>query len=436
MAFNEGIECSRPSVARDVYTIARIIAKKVRLFPEIQQFLSLALTAMTWGHLPAEGQTLDPLNGDLRHGLMAVTVLAFISFFSASTLFFYLVYKLTKWGLFVKSQPSGHFQHTTATIQRAIDFTLGVDGLFSENDAETGKKADIKIPTAPQRPNQFLVLIINLLLADMHQGGLFVSLGDLASSMFITAIAIHTYLAVVKQRQTPQKVLYATIIAIWVFVYAISLIPIATTRNGAEFGGFFVRAGSWCWINKKYDNLRVFTHYLYIFLGLGTTSVLYLLIFFHFRRQARSESLESPNQGDTMRLQLSRKPAFLIYPVIYVMCTLPLAAGRIAAMAGANVPNGYFGFAGAMIASSGFFDCLLFGTTRNAIVFASEYDVSSADVGLEVINTLTAMLLAAWLYVEWRVKVAIPYLTPEKAEAAVFSEFYKPWSLPEEPQEA
>ncbi|KAJ0142700.1 Ankyrin-3 [Fusarium oxysporum f. sp. albedinis] len=362
---------------------------------------------MAWGDLPVEGRTLDPLNDDLRHGLTAVTVLAFISFFSASTLFFYLVYKLTTWSLFIKSQPSGHFQHTTGPIQRAIGFTLGIDGIFAENNEDANKKADGDAPTAPRRPNQFLVLIINLLLADMHQGvafflnaawlrhnaimvgtascytqGLFVSLGDLASSMFITAIAIHTYLAVVKRRQTPQRVLYAVIIAIWIFVYAISLIPIAATRNGAEFGGFFVRAGSWCWMNRKYENLRLFTHYLYIFLGLGTTSVLYLIIFFHLRRQARFESSGSPSEADTMQLQLSRNPAFLIYPVIYVMCTLPLAAGRIATMAGAHVPNGYFCFAGAMIASNGSFDCLLFGTTRNTIVFASKYEVSSDDVGL------------------------------------------------------
>ncbi|CAJ0554785.1 Ff.00g132980.m01.CDS01 [Fusarium sp. VM40] len=359
---------------------------------------------MAWGDLPPEGQTLDSLGPDLRNGLTAVTVLASISFFSASVLFFYLVYKLTTWSLFIKSQSAGHLHEHTGPIQRAIDFTLGIDGIFSDNNGESNKQDG---EVAPRRPNQFLVLIINLLLADMHQGvafflnavwlrhdsilvgtascytqGLFVSLGDLASSMFITAIAVHTYLAVVKRRQTPQNVLYGVIVAIWVFVYAISLIPIAATRNGAEYGGFFVRAGSWCWMNRKYENLRLFTHYLYIFLGLGTTSILYLIIFFHIRRQASFEASASENEGDAAHLQLSRNPAFLIYPVIYVLCTLPLAAGRIATMAGAHVPNGYFCFAGAMIASNGSFDCLLFGTTRNTIIFASKYDISCNDVGL------------------------------------------------------
>lgn len=72
-----------------------------------------------------------------------------------------------------------------------------------------------------------------------------------------------------------------------------------------------------------------------------------------------------------------------MYPLIYVMCTLPLALGRIATMAGAHVPMGYYCFAGTLIASNGSFDCLLFGTTRHAIVFGSKDDVDIEDTGLE-----------------------------------------------------
>ncbi|RSL55411.1 hypothetical protein CEP53_007095 [Fusarium sp. AF-6] len=379
---------------------------------------------MAWGDLPVESRTLAPLGSDLRNGLTAITVLAFISFFASSGLFFYLLYKLATWHFFIRNQPAGHIQQQTGTIQRALDFTLGIDGIFTDNNANNGENQNAGKAVDEgrrKRPNQFLILIINLLLADMHQGvafflnvewlrrdavvvgtatcytqGLFVSLGDLASSMFITAIAVHTYLAVVSRRRTPQLALYIAIGAIWVFVYVISFAPIAGTSNGAEYGGFFVRAGSWvcitvlhtnrdtdlnkCWMNRRYENLRLLTHYLFIFLALGTTSILYTIIFLNIRRQARSGS--SNDDEDNAQLQLSHNPAFLIYPVIYVLCTLPLAAGRIATMAGANVPNGYFCFAGAMIASNGSFDCLLFGTTRNVIIFASKYEVDSKEIGL------------------------------------------------------
>lgn len=80
-----------------------------------------------------------------------------------------------------------------------------------------------------------------------------------------------------------------------------------------------------------------------------------------------------------------RHPGFLIYPIIYVVCTLPLALGRIATMAGAEVPLSYFCAAGALITSNGWLDVLLWGSTRRSIVFG---DVGEEDVG---INTFTFM---------------------------------------------
>ena len=39
----------------------------------------------------------------------------------------------------------------------------------------------------------------------------------------------------------------------------------------------------------------------------------------------------------------------VLYPVIYTVCTLPLAAGRMAAMQGVVVPYAYYCFAGSAI---------------------------------------------------------------------------------------
>ncbi|KAI5464947.1 hypothetical protein BGZ63DRAFT_379059 [Mariannaea sp. PMI_226] len=369
---------------------------------------------MARGQLSPEGQTLSHLGLDLKSGLTAIVFLSGISFLSSTILFFYLSWKLVTWNLYVKNRRGSQPERETDSTQQAIDFTLGIDGVFSDNNPESnGKNQPPQPPREPQaqllekHPNQFLILIINLLLADMHQSlaflfniewlsrnsivitsptcfvqGMFVSLGDLASSMFITAIAIHTHLAVVRRQPVRQRVLYAAIAVTWLFVYAISLLPIAGTRNGTDVGGFYVRAGAWCWMNNDYENLRLLTHYLFIFIALALTSIIYIHMFLFIRRQERSLG-KIEHEDDASQLQLSRNPAFLIYPIIYVMCTLPLATGRIATMAGANVPLGYFCFAGAMISSNGSFDCLIFGSTRTDIVFASMYEVDAADVGLK-----------------------------------------------------
>jgi G protein-coupled glucose receptor regulating Gpa2 len=119
-------------------------------------------------------------------------------------------------------------------------------------------------------PNQFLVLIMNLLFADIQQSmafllnvtwlakdaisvgttacwtqGWFISTGDLASSVFITTIAAHTYLAIVRNYRLPTWVFYTCIAVLWSFIYGAALIGVIVTENGAGHGGLYVRAGAW-----------------------------------------------------------------------------------------------------------------------------------------------------------------------------------------------
>ena len=72
--------------------------------------------------------------------------------------------------------------------------------------------------------------------------------------------------------------------------------------------------------------------------------------------------------------------AFLLYPVIYVVCTAPLALGRVATMAKADVPISYFCIAGALIGSNGWLDVLLWGLTRRNLLFNA--DVGSEETGI------------------------------------------------------
>lgn len=250
-------------------------------------------------NLPIEGQSLD-LTPSLRAGLRAITILAFISFFTTSTLFLYLGYKLVYHAYIKPARTASNIHHQQQgeepkSFQQSVDFALGIDGIFTERshdkEPERGRRGSkhhtttttLTSPSSPtattttppprrQRspPNQFLLLIFNLLLADMHQGvafflnavwlqhdqvrvgtatcfaqGLFISTGDLASSCFITTIAVHTYLSVVRRYRPSHRTLYCAIAAVWLFVYLISTLPIAATRNGLSSGGFFVRAGSW-----------------------------------------------------------------------------------------------------------------------------------------------------------------------------------------------
>ena len=60
----------------------------------------------------------------------------------------------------------------------------------------------------------------------------------------------------------------------------------------------------------------------------------------------------------------------IIYPTIYALCTLPLAAGRMVAMTGQVIPYWHYCNAGAAITSGGWLDVLIDAFTYRALVFS------------------------------------------------------------------
>ncbi|KAG7287694.1 hypothetical protein NEMBOFW57_007207 [Staphylotrichum longicolle] len=372
---------------------------------------------------------LSPLPAVHRQGLIAVAVLAALSFVSSTVVLLYLTVKLVRWHLRTRKR----FRDATAGLASPpVDLALGLaerhymgaDGKIPESVGQ--KKA---------HPNQFLVLIYNLFLADIHQ----------AASFLLNAVWVGRNGIEFRRRPAGCKgglcrratwqgsAVYITVIFLWAFNYLLMIIGIAMTGNGKDAGGFFVRASAWCWINIRYEGLRLYLHYLWIFISLAITSILYTLIFLSLRKRraqpqprppttdstttihatttfhtptssitdtTKPPSHTSPHTTPLPRPQQPHDPnpsaaaaaaaviqshgghnLFLLYPLIYIACTLPLALGRIATMAGAHVPIAYFCTAGALITSNGWLDVLLWGATRHTLLFGA--DVDTQDSGLE-----------------------------------------------------
>ena len=70
--------------------------------------------------------------------------------------------------------------------------------------------------------------------------GWFVSTGDLASSVFICAISVHTFFGVVKNYRLPARYFYCTIASLWFFVYLMALLGPVLHHDD-----FYVRAAAW-----------------------------------------------------------------------------------------------------------------------------------------------------------------------------------------------
>ncbi|KAH7027236.1 G protein-coupled glucose receptor regulating Gpa2-domain-containing protein [Microdochium trichocladiopsis] len=370
--------------------------------------------------LPPDSDTLVGLSPSHRSGLTAVAFFGTLSFVTSTVLFLFLTVKLIRWRFapHPSSGPSLEQRRAEEDAKNTNDISLG---LTAKNFAT--KPTQSNPPPAPstrgpyrrKAPNQFLILVYNLLLADMHQAtafmlnitwlnrneiavgtdacwaqGFFVSNGDLAASCFITAIAFHTYFSVVRGYRPPHRVLYAMIGFLWVFVYLMGGLGVAITNNGKEAGGLYVRAAAWCWMNVKYEKYRLWLHYFWIFVSLALTSLLYTLVFLSLRSKkpaTSSNNRQGDSRGDSgidaaaaAMAASGHHPAFLVYPIIYVICTAPLAFGRIATMAGANVSVEYFCLAGSLIASNGWLDVVLFSTTRNSIIFKANVDAEEDGI--------------------------------------------------------
>jgi len=221
--------------------------------------------------------SITPLPPVLVHGLGAVATFGFLSFFSTISLFTYLTYKLIWWQLHPPEdddQRSLSPEPESPTISDVNGFLVPDSHLCPQKE-KTWEKPSSMTETFWQRlrkepPNQFLVLIYNLLFADIQQAiafllnvtwltkdsvsvaspvcwaqGWFVSTGDLASSVFIMAIAFHTYLGVCRGYRLPTWGFYSCLAALWGFVYGTALLGVIITNNGSNDGGLYVRAGAW-----------------------------------------------------------------------------------------------------------------------------------------------------------------------------------------------
>ncbi|KAI9051946.1 hypothetical protein LZ554_004201 [Drepanopeziza brunnea f. sp. 'monogermtubi'] len=276
----------------------------------------------------------------------------------------------------------------------------------------------------PIATNQTFVLIYNLLLADFQQAlsfvisfhwlaqnklvgspacfaqGWLVQIGDVASGLWVLAIAVHTFINIVGKRTIRYRTFVIAVVLVWMF--SLFLTVIGPIRSKDEF---FVPAGAWCWMNETHTTERLYLHYIWIFISQLGSLVIYMSIFFFLLRSSLAVSSksqepavltsassidsrtspfkESPTTTTTIistgreqflasRTRILKIASYMVvYPFAYVFLTLPLATARIASMVGRPPPLVFFPVFGALMASCGFVDVILYLTTRKALIQSS-----------------------------------------------------------------
>ena len=94
----------------------------------------------------------------------------------------------------------------------------------------------------------------------------------------------------------------------------------------------------------------------------GTIAV-YIAVFLFLRKRISS----MPDARNNSQVEKASR-AMILYPTIYVLLTLPLAAGRMASLSGIDVPPSYLAVAACAMTSCGWLDCITYTFTRRSLI--------------------------------------------------------------------
>lgn len=177
--------------------------------------------------------SLEPMTPVYKTGLIPVALFAMMSLLSVSALLSFITYRLFSWRKHYKEYV-GYNQYVIliynlliADLQQSIAFTITFHWLRLEK---------ILAPTA----------------ACFIQGW-FLHIGDIASGFFVLAIGIQTWFGVVKGYRMPYRWFVVSVVGIWAL--AILLTILGPIMHGNRF---FTRAGGWVSeTNKQLESLSL-----------------------------------------------------------------------------------------------------------------------------------------------------------------------------------
>ncbi|KAK1968807.1 hypothetical protein LY78DRAFT_727979 [Colletotrichum sublineola] len=327
--------------------------------------------------------SLVPLPEYHRRGLIILTSFSFLSAVATSLLWLFITYKFLsyrkrKW----VEQKRESRQRARCSTADLPDLSLGLDAPCRGSTGFARIAELDRVANSEERTNEagslrqeeqeaevedvevrspFPILVYNLLLADMMEAvayalsiywvvndgiiapssvcwaqGWLGSTSNLAASLFLLSISVYTFLTVGLGYKPPPWTVYTTIAGLWIFDFGINGAGVIASvlHPATPHESFFMRAN----VCSTFTNGR--------------------------------QSEPPPPTG--------YHPAFVIYPFVYIGCSVPLVVGRVASLLGIDLGIYYFSFAGSVLAANGLINSILWMST---ILFSAPQDVR--DTGLD-----------------------------------------------------
>ncbi|CAE6444323.1 hypothetical protein ACGC1H_004911 [Rhizoctonia solani] len=234
--------------------------------------------------------------------------------------------------------------------------------------------------------------------------------GDSGAAIWSLVIAGYTFSLLFLFKKPPAWFTWAVLGAGWIVIIALPIAGPYAIQNLEKAGYFYGLSGAWCWIGDGYQLERFIYLYLWIFISLGSSIVLYGLVYlrfsgrisfeggkftwknsekgwglgcisssgfrdssFHLSGQSGSGSngVRPPDSAEVNGVGKHLKTIarrLMLYPLVYSVVTIPVSICRLGVMAGWEPPFWLYVFAGITFSSSGLTNVLLFIATRHSFI--------------------------------------------------------------------
>ncbi|KAJ4390808.1 hypothetical protein N0V93_004406 [Gnomoniopsis smithogilvyi] len=371
-----------------------------------------------------ETGSISPLPAEGRTSQKVMAVFGLLSTIATTLLWLHMAYRLMAW----KLEDAGWIRKAVAPSsssprEEEVDLSLGLpenayrraksvpQDRARSRAASLGTNGDLSSSTTHYNgPNPLLLLIHNLILADVflsacylenivwlrknailvgssycHAQGMLVSFGCLSSSMFLASMALYTYLTITHGYKPKGRFVLINILLVWVLSLILTFIPMLGSR-GTDLWG---RNNLWCWINRHYYLWRL-TVYIPGFGALGAACFLHTLTFWGLFKDKRSARFMPPalkrSNTETSRSFAERQqstrlrpsghhPAFLVYPVIFTICSAPVTLGSVFAVTENSTT--FMAISGPIMALTGLLDTIVWSST---ILFSDEKTIKQTGL--------------------------------------------------------
>jgi len=209
-------------------------------------------------------------------------------------------------------------------------------------------------------------------------------------AIFTFVIAVQTFCLLFLRREWSDRTCHIIHIVSWAsLLFQLFIEHFVYADPEKEKGPYYgiTTNGYWCWISPKYQIERYITDYLLMMTSAAFSFILYSLVFFRLRGNIIVTGYKiSFHRRPDIRIGRASNGALvvtddrriesyldtvakhmLLYPIVYIFVILPLAATRYPAFRGEQVPFEATMFAAAVFMLHGFFNTVLFCTTRNIL---------------------------------------------------------------------